>query len=82
MSAQEDQPPGGHNYQYSEDSACVQCGGIVRCETWCNTESSNVRYAHHVLLYPNHLSLGDQLILHALGVTWTAESIQLKLLSN
>jgi hypothetical protein len=68
-----DQPPRCHNNQYSDESACLECGGIIRCEPWCNIECSNVRYAHQAVLDPDRLSTGDQLILHALGVAWKAE---------
>ena len=34
------------------------------------TQSADVRYAFQVALYPNHLTLHDHLILHALGVSW------------
>jgi len=38
------------------------------------TESVNafVRYAHDIVLHPRHLSFGDRIILHALGVQWTS----------
>jgi len=75
-----DQPTWRHNNEYSDDSACLECGGIIRCEPWCNIECSTVRYVHQAVLDPDRLSTGDQLILHALGVAWKAESIQPKLL--
>ena len=59
-----------HGYQYSADSACAHCRGIIYHEPWCSTQNASVRYALEVALYPNHLTLQDRLILHALGVAW------------
>jgi hypothetical protein len=59
-----------HSNQYSADSACAYCGGVICCESWCNTRNAIVRYALQVVLHPNYLSFADRLILHALGVTW------------
>jgi hypothetical protein len=72
MPAQE-QLPFRHSNQYSADSACVHCEGVIRHESWCTTQNASVHYAYQALLHPNHLSLGDHLILHALGVAWTPE---------
>ena len=71
-----DQTPWWHSNRYTADSACLECGGIIRCEVWCSTECSSVRYAQQAVLDPDQLSLGDQLILHALGAAWNAESTQ------
>ena len=54
-----------------EDLSCGRCGGVVLCEPWCESVNSCVRYAHDAVLHPTHLSLGDRIILHALGVRWT-----------
>ena len=54
-----------------EDLPCGRCGGVVLCEPWCESVNSCVRYARAAALHPTHLSLGDRLILHALGVRWT-----------
>jgi hypothetical protein len=62
--------------QYSAESACVYCEGIVRHESWCVTQSDNVHYAFQAVSNPNELSLGDHLILHALGVAWRAEGLR------
>jgi hypothetical protein len=78
MSVQ-NQLPLRHSNKYSAESACVHCQGVVRHEFWCATQSSNVHYAFQAVLDSNQLSLGDELILHALGVAWTAERIQAKL---
>jgi hypothetical protein len=64
-----------HSNQYSADSACLHCDGIIRHESWCVTQSANVYYAFRVVLDPSQLSPGDELLLHALGVVWTAERV-------
>jgi len=72
----QNQLPLSHSNQYSADSACEHCEGVVRHEPWCNTQSSSVHYAYQIVSDPSHLSPGDHLILHALGVTWMTESNQ------
>jgi hypothetical protein len=74
----DNQLPLHHSNQYSADSACVSCDGVIRHETWCVTQSANVHYAFQAVLDPEQLSLGDELILHGLGVRWTAERVQAK----
>ena len=54
-----------------EDLSCARCGGIVLCEPWCESVNACVRYAHDAVLHPTHLSFGDRIILHGLGVRWT-----------
>jgi len=60
-----------HANRYSADSACGHCEGVIRHESWCITQSVSVQYAYQVISDPDGLSLGDDLILHALGVAWT-----------
>ena len=62
-----------HSNHYSADSACVHCDGVIRHEPWCATQSANVYYAFRAVLDPSVLSLGDELVLHALGVAWTSK---------
>jgi hypothetical protein len=62
-----------HENQYSADSACAHCEGVIRHEPWCVTQSADVRYAFQVALYPKCLTLQDSLILHALGVAWNGD---------
>ena len=69
------QQPVRHSNQYSADSACAYCSGIIRHELWCITQNVDVCYAHRVALFPDELSLEDQIILHAWGVAWHAESV-------
>ena len=64
-----------HSNQYSADSACGHCDGVIRHEAWCVTQNAGVQYAYQVVSAPGLLSTGDHLILHALGVAWTPKRI-------
>lgn len=57
--------------QYSAESACEHCAGVIRHEPWCVTRSADVIYAYRAVLDASTLSQGDVLTLHALGVQWT-----------
>jgi len=59
-----------HSNRYSADSACEHCEGVVRHEPWCITQNTIVSYAYRAILDPSTLTVHDELILHALGVTW------------
>ncbi|MGC2111755.1 MAG: hypothetical protein WA655_19720 [Candidatus Korobacteraceae bacterium] len=59
-----------HSNRYSADSACEHCEGVVRHEPWCITRSADVLYAYEAVLDASKLTVGDRLILHALGVSW------------
>ena len=61
-----------HSVRYSAESACEHCEGVVRHESWCVTVNQAVLYAHDILLDPGKLTLGDGLILRALGVAWVS----------
>ena len=74
----QNQLPLRHSNQYSADSACVHCEGVIRHESWCLEQNANVHYAYQAVSEPDLLDLGDQLILHALGVAWIAEKIRRK----
>jgi len=63
--------PWYHCNTYSADAACEHCFGIIRHESWCITRNEVVFYAYEAVLDAEKLSLGDRLILHALGVRWT-----------
>lgn len=67
--------PLSHSNQYTAESACGHCDGVIRHESWCVTQNASVQYAYQAVSDPGHLTLGDQLILHALGATWTAKRI-------
>jgi len=58
-----------HSNQYTE-TACEHCLGFVSHASWCVTRNRDVRYAYEALLNADRLTLGDSLILHALGVSW------------
>ena len=68
------QPPLSHSNQYSADSACAHCEGVIRHESWCMTQNDIVHYAHLVSLFPDNLSPEDRIILHGWGVAWRPES--------
>lgn len=72
------QHPSTHSNQYSADSACGHCDGVIRHEPWCMTQNDSVQYAYQAVSDPGHLSPGDHLILHALGAAWTATRILTK----
>lgn len=61
-----------HCNRYSADSACEYCGSIIRHEPWCIRQDSANPKTEQLLLDGTHLTQADHLILHALGVTWTA----------
>src|ERR1700735_3739738 len=69
----QNQLPLSHSNQYSADSACGHCDGVLRHEPWCVTHNARVQYAYQIISAPSHLNPGDRLILHALGVAWIAE---------
>ena len=74
----ENQLPLRHSNRYSADSACVCCEGVIRHESWCATQNAIVHYAFQAVLDPKQLNLGDELILHGLGVVWATEKAQPK----
>ncbi len=41
----QNQLPLSHSDQYSADSACGHCDGVIRHEPWCITQSPRVQYA-------------------------------------
>ncbi len=61
-----------HSNQYSADSKCEHCAGVVRHESWCATQNAVVAYAYLTAAGAAPLSVQDTLILHALGVAWAA----------
>jgi hypothetical protein len=60
-----------HTNKYTADAACEHCEGVVRHEDWCITCNGKVAYAYEAVFDAGKLTLEDQLILHALGVSWT-----------
>lgn len=65
-----------HSNQYSAQSACEHCGGVIRHEHWCITRDASVQYAYGIVLDAEKLTLRDRLILHALGVSWATNQRQ------
>jgi hypothetical protein len=57
--------------QHTQGSTCGHCAGTTIHETWCITCNAAVAYAFRILLDGRQLTLGDGLILHALGVEWS-----------
>jgi hypothetical protein len=60
--------------QLTAGPPCDHCEGVTSHETWCITCNAVVRYAYGVVVDSSHLTLGDELSLHALGVRWSAEA--------
>lgn len=60
--------------QNGQGSFCGRCAGVTSHETWCITCNTIVRYAFRIVLDGCQLTLGDELILHALGVEWSRAS--------
>jgi len=63
-----------HSNQSNATSACEHCGGVARHERWCITCDALVQYAFQAVLEAEKLTAADQLILHALGVSWEKNS--------
>jgi hypothetical protein len=60
--------------QYSAAVACEYCQASPGHEPWCITQNLRVLEAWQPVLDPCKLSFQDRLILHALGVAWTADA--------
>ena len=60
---------------HAQHSVCDHCGGGATHETWCLTCNIVVRYAYGIVLDARRLTLGDTIILHALGVQWSGCSL-------
>ena len=58
-----------YSNQHSAEPACSHCAGVTTHEAWCSTHNVFVQYAFRAVLN-NDLTVGDTLILHALGVKW------------
>lgn len=65
-----------HSNQYNAQTECGHCSGVVRHEPWCVTQNATVSYAYAAVLEDAKLSFEDQLILHALGVSWHGRACQ------
>jgi hypothetical protein len=56
----------------SVEAACLHCKAYSWHEHWCLTLNPTVRYAYEIVFYPGKLTAGDTIILHSLGVLWSA----------
>ena len=63
------QPTPYESNQYRAELACSHCGSLNTHEAWCSTHNVLIQYAFLAVLN-NELTIGDTLILHALGVKW------------
>ena len=63
-----------HANKFNVESFCKYCEGALRHEPWCVAVNLAVAYAYEILLDARKLTLGDRLILHALGVVWVKTS--------
>jgi hypothetical protein len=57
--------------KHNAAAACPHCLGVGEHELWCVTCDPKVHYAYEIVLEPRKLTIGDSLILHSLGVTWS-----------
>jgi hypothetical protein len=69
------QTESAHGNQHTQGPICDHCLGTATHETWCITCNEVVRYAYGIVLDARSLTLGDQIILHALGVEWSRCSL-------
>jgi len=60
-----------HHNQPNAAAACPHCLGVKEHQPWCATLEPNVQYAFEIVAEPQKLTLGDALILHSLGVSWS-----------
>lgn len=65
-----------HSNRYHAQSACEYCEGVIRHEPWCVKVDALVSYANQIVADPNKLTFADDLILHALGVSWGKTNCQ------
>lgn len=61
--------------QCNEGLSCDHCAGVIAHEPWCITCNTVVRYAYEAVSRGSLLTLEDELILHALGVEWSARGL-------
>jgi len=59
--------------KYNAPVGCEHCHRMVRHERWCIMVNRAVYYAYLIVAEPDKLTLRDELILHSLGVRWTAD---------
>ena len=65
--------------QHSQHRAAPDCPhylGTQQQEPWCAARDPRVHYAYEIVNEPHKLTLGDALILHSLGVTWSERAVK------
>ena len=67
-----------HSNRYSAESACAHCEGIIRHEFVVRHTERHYLLCISGSLTENQLSLGDELILHGLGVVWITVEVQVE----
>ncbi len=55
---------------------CQHCDGIICHLPWCMCIDPYVLYAYEIVAEPSKLTIGDALMLHALGVAWDEKGIE------
>ncbi len=65
-----------HSNRYTAQSACEHCQGVIRHERWCIIVDRTVYYAYEIVADAGKLTVGDSIILHSLGVAWSANRCQ------
>lgn len=53
-----------------EITPCEHCQGRIRHQPWCITRNATVAYVFAAALDLRELTREDQILLHALGVSW------------
>lgn len=64
-----------HQNQTNVATGCAHCLGVQGHEPWCATRDPKVKYAYDIVTEPLKLTIGDSLILHSLGVSWSDLSV-------
>lgn len=59
-----------HSNKYNAESACPECGGVVRCEVHCSKVNATICYAHDIVFDSSKMTEADKIRLNALGVRW------------
>jgi hypothetical protein len=68
--------PWRHATNYSTESSCKHCAGVIRHEPWCVAVNEVVSYAYAIVSDTRELTFEDGLVLHALGVAWARNNAE------
>ena len=60
-----------HQRQAKTGEACSHCLSVQGHEPWCETRGAILQYAFAIVADARKLTIGDALILHSLGVSWS-----------